>query len=256
MASNGWIKLHRKIRENEIWQKEPFNKRSAWIDLLLRATHKGEKFLIGNTIVKLEAGQIFTSEKRLAEDWKWSRWKVRCFLNLLKEIGQIETPKKTSKYTILTIANWELYQSDNSNKANKKDIKKTSKRHQKDTYKKVKNDKNVKKEPLCVAGNSSATREVFNYWIEKLGHTKAKFTRDKKGKIVARLKEGFSVDELKRAIDGCAASSYHMGDNDNGKTYDSISLIFRNAEKVESFWGYLGKKEQNYDKLKAKYSNK
>lgn len=144
MSSNGWIKLHRKIRENEIWQKEPFNKRSAWIDLLLRASHKGEKFLIGNTIIELEAGQIFTSEKKLADDWKWSRWKVRCFLNLLKEIGQIETPEKTSRYTILTITNWELYQSSNSNKATKKDIKKTSKRHQKDTYKNVKKVKNVK----------------------------------------------------------------------------------------------------------------
>ena len=148
--NNGWIKLHRKIRENEIWEKEPFNKRSAWIDLLLRATHKKEKFLIGNTIIKLKAGQIFTSEKKLAEDWKWSRWKVRCFLNLLKEISQIETPEKTSRYTILTIANWELYQSDNSNKDTNKDIKKTSKRHQKDTYKNVKNDKNVKKRTTTV----------------------------------------------------------------------------------------------------------
>ncbi len=159
--NNGWIKLHRKIRENEIWEKEPFNKRSAWIDLLLRATHKKEKFLIGNTIIKLKAGQIFTSEKKLAEDWKWSRWKVRCFLNLLKEIGQIETPEKTSRYTILTIANWELYQSDNSNKDTNKNIKKTSKRHQKDTYKNVKNGNNDKK------SNTTVQKKKINFDFDK-----------------------------------------------------------------------------------------
>ena len=242
MSSNGWIKLHRKIRENEIWKREFFDKRSAWIDLLLRAAHKEEKFLIGNTIIKLKPGEIFTSEKKLAKDWKWSRHKVRNFLTLLAQTDQIGTPKRTSRYTLLSIVNWKKYQSDNSEKDTKKNNEGTSKGHQRDTYKNVKNDKNVKDKPnTCVAGNSSATREVFNYWIEKLGHTKSKFSRDRKGKISARLKEGFSVDELKRAIDGCATSSYHMGDNDNGKVYDNINLIFRNAEKVESFTQYLEK---------------
>ncbi len=151
--NNGWIKLHRKIRENEIWEKEPFDKRSAWIDLLLRATHKEEKFLIGNTVIKLKSGEVFTSEKKLAKNWKWSRHKVRNFFILLEQIGQIGTPKRTSRYTLLTIVNWEQYQSDNSKKDTKKDIDGTSKGHPRDTYKNVKNGKNVKKEPTTVQKN-------------------------------------------------------------------------------------------------------
>jgi len=182
--------------------------------------------------------------------------------------------KKTHKYMLISIVNNEFWQTNNNPTNRKKtvnkqtkDIQKTFKRqnefqdsNENDNYRAPKNVKNVKndknKPNTCVAGNSSATREVFNYWISKLGHTKAKFTRDRKGKISARLKEGFSIDELKRAIDGCAASSYHMGDNDDGKVYDNINLIFRNAEKIESFWGYLKKEEQNYDKLTARYSNR
>ena len=35
----GWISIHRKIRECFIWNEEPYDKAHAWIDLLLRANH-------------------------------------------------------------------------------------------------------------------------------------------------------------------------------------------------------------------------
>lgn len=147
--NDGWIKLHRKIKDNDIWNdKEPFTKRDAWIDLLLRATHKEEKFLIGNTVIKLKAGQIFTSQVQLAKDWKWSRHKVQCFLNLLTKSGQITNEKgalkKAQRYTLLTITNWELYQSDNSGKNIEKSSKRAVKEQSKSTYKNVKNVKEIK----------------------------------------------------------------------------------------------------------------
>ena len=101
----------------------------------------------------------------------------------------------------------------------------------------------------------SQIRQVFKYWQQTFNHPKALLSKDRAGKIRARLRNGYDPSQLKRAIDGCKASSYHMGDNDAGKVYDSISLIFRNAEKLEDFWGYLKKKEQSYDKLIKKYSN-
>jgi hypothetical protein len=38
----GWIKLYRKLWDDEIWddELEPHNKRSAWIDLLMMANHE------------------------------------------------------------------------------------------------------------------------------------------------------------------------------------------------------------------------
>ncbi len=79
---------------------------------------------------------------------------------------------------------------------------------------------------------------VFNYWKSILNHPKAKLTKDRETKIRARLKEKYSVDDLKKTIDSCKASSYHMGDNEQNKVYDSIELLFRNGDKVEQFWGY------------------
>lgn len=80
---------------------------------------------------------------------------------------------------------------------------------------------------------------VFDYWKSTLNHLKSKSTRDREAKIKARLVEGYSVADLKKAIDGCKASIYHMGANDQGKVYDSIELLFRNGGKVESFWQYV-----------------
>jgi len=108
--------------------------------------------------------------------------------------------------------------------------------------------------------HSKQVREIFEYWQKTLGHPKAKLTNDRRTKILARLKEGYTVEQCKRAIDGCKASPFHMGDNpqgpfhmgDNpqGKIYDSITLIFRSGDKLEQFISYLDKKPRYYDTLK------
>lgn len=48
--------------------------------------------------------------------------------------------------------------------------------------------------------------------------------------VKARLAEGFTVDQLKRAIDGCAGSDFHVAGN-----HTDLELICRSAEKVERF---------------------
>ncbi len=52
--------------------------------------------------------------------------------------------------------------------------------------------------------------------------------------ISARLKEGYTVDDLKAAIDGCHRSPFHQGENDRGRKYDSLELIMR-PNKVQQF---------------------
>ena len=70
---------------------------------------------------------------------------------------------------------------------------------------------------------------VFEHWRKAL-HPKSKLTTDRRRKIKARLKEGYTVDQLKRAVDGCAKSEWHR---ERGHT--AIGLIFRNAEKTDAF---------------------
>lgn len=105
----GWIKLSRGIKDNLVWQDKPFSKGQAWIDLLLSVNHADKTILISGNARKIKKGQCWTSEKKLAERWGWSRNKVRHFLNLLKVQGMVTT-ESTSNGTALTIVNWGKYQ--------------------------------------------------------------------------------------------------------------------------------------------------
>lgn len=92
---------------------------------------------------------------------------------------------------------------------------------------------------MSSAGALKATagyiREVFAYWQYRMGHPQAKLTPEREKKISARLKEGYTVAQIKQGIDGCRASPHHQGQNDNGTIYDDITLICRNGSKLEWF---------------------
>lgn len=106
----GWIKIHRKIQDNWLWQeKRKFSKFEAWMSLLLKANHKENKILFGNKIINIEAGSFITSEVKLADEWGWSRITVHKFLVVLQNDKMI-VKKGTTKYTSISIENWALYQ--------------------------------------------------------------------------------------------------------------------------------------------------
>ncbi|QDP59739.1 MAG: putative DNA replication protein [Prokaryotic dsDNA virus sp.] len=106
----GWISLHRKILDNPILaDSSKYNKKCAWIWLLLKANHKDNKFVLGNDIVFVKRGSFITSQKKLCKEFKWGNSKIRSFLNLLQKDGMIKV-KTTSQSTHITICNYDTYQ--------------------------------------------------------------------------------------------------------------------------------------------------
>ncbi|OQB18173.1 MAG: hypothetical protein BWY14_01019 [Parcubacteria group bacterium ADurb.Bin192] len=105
----GYIKLWRKIEDWKLYSSEPFDKARAWIDLLLLANHKGKTINVRGNLIPLKRGQIGWSEASLAVKWKWSRNKVRRFLNWLKTEQQIEQ-QKSAILNVITILNYEDHQ--------------------------------------------------------------------------------------------------------------------------------------------------
>lgn len=111
----GWISLHRKLQEHEIYA-DPYMLK-LWIHCLLKASHKERNQLIGNQVVNLEVGQFITGRKALANEfnrgaknnhnisdstlWRWL---------LLFEQLQMLNIKKTTKYSVVTVVNWCKYQ--------------------------------------------------------------------------------------------------------------------------------------------------
>lgn len=101
--------------------------------------------------------------------------------------------------------------------------------------------KNSHKEPPIVPQGDvsvkppSAVEKVFNFWKECFEHPKAKLDDKRKKRIAARLKEGYSVGELQRAIVGCSYSPFHQGQNDSKTVYDGLETILRDAAQVDKF---------------------
>lgn len=104
---DGFIFLHRSIKEHWIWQDSA--KLRCWIDLLISVNHAPAKVNIGLQLYDCQEGQTIKSLSSLAKDWGVSKDAARNFLTLLKSDGMIET-ENIGKSTRITICNWANYQ--------------------------------------------------------------------------------------------------------------------------------------------------
>lgn len=74
-----------------------------------------------------------------------------------------------------------------------------------------------------------AVKEIFEYWQKATNHPRAKLDAERV-RLISKALEDYEVDDIKQAIDGCAQDKWHME-----KGHNSIGLILRNADKIESF---------------------
>lgn len=129
----GWISIHRKIQQSDIWlDKEPFDKRSAWIDLIMMANHEDKQILFNGKFIEVKRGEKITSLKQLSDRWRWSTGKVKRFLNLLESGSMIELKTKR-RYTSYKVVNYNVYQNEDIDKRNENKTKTKRKRNEDET---------------------------------------------------------------------------------------------------------------------------
>jgi hypothetical protein len=71
-------------------------------------------------------------------------------------------------------------------------------------------------------------------WYRK-HHPRARPDKKERLLIGERLADGYSVEDLCQAIDGCHLSSFHCGQNDRHTKYQSLGLIMRSSSHVLKF---------------------
>ena len=103
--TQGWIKLHRGFTKFEWYQDA--NTMRVFLHLLITANHKEAKWQ-GNVIGR---GQLITSHANLANDLGLTIQNVRTSLLKLKKSENL-TIKSTSKFTLLSVCNYDTYQSE------------------------------------------------------------------------------------------------------------------------------------------------
>ncbi len=125
----GWIKLHRQLLDNPLWSCEVFSRGQAWVDLLMLANFERSFFYKRGVKIEVDRGQVARSEVELADRWRWSRTKVRSFLNDLEKEQQI-IQQKTNITQIVEIINYEYYQQEKQQTGQQKNSRKTAERQQ------------------------------------------------------------------------------------------------------------------------------
>lgn len=137
----GYIKLWRCIQNNHLWEDTPFDRARAWIDLILLANHTSGFMRKRGIKFEIKRGQVGWSERDLSDRWKWSRGKVKRFLDELEDDGQIDQnngPQNINVTSLITITNYEIYQPTEPQTGHKQAANSTI----------DKNDKKKKKEPI------------------------------------------------------------------------------------------------------------
>lgn len=157
MDARGWVKLYRQIWSCDVWQaKEPFDRRSAWIDLILLCNHADGDFYDGRTTIHVERGQFVTSIRHLADRWHWSKDKVSRYLRHLSRQKMIHITA-TPTATVITLVKYEFFQSDrDSYKDSKRDTDNDTSKSQ---TRKNNNTKNIRKV------NEHGERDEYDFHI-------------------------------------------------------------------------------------------
>jgi hypothetical protein len=105
----GWIKLHRQIKDHWLWKSD--NRFKWWIDILLTVNHSDSKALVKGTLVECKRGQSIRSLESWAKDWGVTKGAVRDFFLLLTkdEMLYTESLKVTTR---ITVCKYEDYQTE------------------------------------------------------------------------------------------------------------------------------------------------
>lgn len=164
---DGWIKLHRKLLNSNMYKSLSSKQRDVMIQCLLLANHEENKWEWKGNIYKCNPGQFITSVESLKKicSTDVSVKNIRTTLaKLIKwKFLAIETANTGS---LITICNWSIYQS-KENENGKQMESKTANRWQTGgkqvaTNKNDKNDKNYNKQTDILLSNNSNVRDLFD----------------------------------------------------------------------------------------------
>jgi len=193
----GWIKLHRKFSDWEWYQDSKMV--HLFIHLLIIANHKDNNW----QGVEIKRGQLITGRKKLSEETGISEQSIRTCLNKLKMTNEL-TIKSTNKYSIITICNYDKYQSilllpdhQINQQSNQQTTSKQPASNHKQEDKELKN-KRIKEKKLNLINelknylniyDKEMLNDFFDYWTEpNKSQTKLRYELEKTWDLSRRLK--------------------------------------------------------------------
>lgn len=259
-----WLKLFRNAQDSRVFSDERLWR--IFCKCMMRANYSPRHF----KGVKIEVGQFAFSYRNLAEELGYAVNTLRRSLAKLEEWECISI-RVEQHFSVATVVNYKSYQNDSEKvgTACVHDVHRADTQverewntsgtrvAQKEEGKEVKevqegqdtdrpDGEGAAQPPVGDPDDQSETkgenrgpevREVFAHYrtYKPKSHPKPHAGMNEWVKIRARLGEGYVVDDLKAAIDGCFSSPFHQGENDRQRKFNSLELICRNSSKVDQF---------------------
>jgi len=143
--TGGWIKLYRQLLAKPIWQESTPEQKVILITLLSMANHEEREWEWQGEPYKANPGQFVTSLESIRKKCGKgiSMQNVRTALKRFEKY-EFLTNVPTNKNRLITIVNWEVYQSKDNDLTKELTSNQQATNKQLTTNKNVKNDKNVK----------------------------------------------------------------------------------------------------------------
>jgi len=122
--NRGYVKLWRKsldagwIKNHKLW--------AFWSYCLMKASNRDYDAIVGLQVVKLSPGHFICGRKKAAAETGLTEREIRTIMTSLINCGNL-TIKTTNKFSIISIVNWTIYQSDNSESDQQNDQPETNK---------------------------------------------------------------------------------------------------------------------------------
>ena len=223
--NQGWIKLHRKFLKWE-WYDD-INTSRFFLHCLFRANHEDKKWR--GTIIK--RGQFISSLSKLSKECGLSIQQTRTCIDKLISTQEI-THQPTSKYTLISLVNYDKYQSTNT-QSNTQDNNQVT-NNQQTSNKRVTTNKNYKELKECKELKEKSISNIYpqiknleqiqdlviNFYDYQYQHfpKQLRMYKTSKDKLVADSVQ--VIDKLIRI---------------DGYTLDEVKLTLQSAVK-DDFW--------------------
>lgn len=196
----GYIKLWRKslhdgwIKNHAVW--------IFWTYCLMKATHKEYNAMIGAQIIPLLPGQFVFGLYKAAEETGLSVQQIRTSIKFLEKSENL-TSKATNKYSIISIINWHIYQSqenENNNQINKPITNKQQ------TNNNIQEQKNKRTKETIFILPEKIKKETWDAYLEMRKAIKKPATEHAKKLIINKLLS--MTDDPNAVLEQSIANSY------------------------------------------------
>lgn len=108
----GWVSLHRKLLDNPIGNNTKYL--SVWVYILLKANHVNKTIIINHKPIVINRGSFLGSLLGISSHFGISVSQVKKIIDCLEGLGMVKT-KRTTKYTIFQVLNYDEYQNRENN---------------------------------------------------------------------------------------------------------------------------------------------